>query len=273
MLHLNSNNSVETQMNDNEQSKPEKEGWGRWLPLAIFAALVAIIAFSGVYKALSIEALVGNYAQLQSYILENFLIAIALYALIYIVAVALSFPAAWVLTIAGGIFFGWWLAGFTTIVAATIGASILFWITSSSLGAHLRESAGAFVQKLRAGMQEDAVSYMLFLRLVPTFPFTLINIVPAILGVPFKTFAWTTLVGIAPGTFAYSYAGEGLASLVQAQSRAFADCMANSGENCGVSLAPSDLITTELLIAFSVLGLVSLLPIIVKRIRANKVAS
>ncbi|MGJ8527457.1 TVP38/TMEM64 family protein [Maritalea sp.] len=260
-------------MKNSEQQKSSTKSWSRWVPLAIFGVLIAAIAFSGAYKVLSVEALVGNYEQLQSYISDNFLLAIALYALIYITAVALSFPAAWVLTIAGGIFFGWWLAGFTTIFAASIGASILFWIASSSLGAHLRESAGGFVQKLRAGMQEDAISYMLFLRLVPAFPFTLVNIVPAILGVPFRIFFWTTLAGIAPGTFAYSYAGEGLASLVQAQSRAFADCMAANGTDCGISLAPSDLITTELLIAFSVLGLVSLLPIVIKRLRANKVAS
>ncbi len=256
-------------MKNTEQAKSSNRSWTRWAPLAIFGILVAAIAFSGAYKFLSVETLVSNYAQLKSYISDKFLLAIALYVLIYIAAVALSFPAAWVLTIAGGIFFGWWLSGITTIFAATIGASILFWIASSSLGAHLRDSAGGIVQKLRKGIQEDAISYMLFLRLVPAFPFTLVNIVPAILGVPFRVFFWTTFVGIGPGTFAYAYAGEGLASLVEAQSRAFDDCMAANGANCGVSLAPSDLVTTELLIAFSALGLVSLLPILIKRFRVN----
>jgi len=245
----------------------------RWLPLATFALIVGIVASTGAYKVLSFEALLENFEALKTYIGQNLSLSIALYGLIYVVAVALSFPAAWVLTIAGGIFFGWWIAGIVTIFSATLGAAILFWIASTSLGEHLRESAGPFVQKLRKGMQEDAINYMFFLRLVPAFPFTLVNIVPAILGVPFRIFFWTTLIGIAPGTFAYAYAGEGIRSIVEAQAIAFADCKQASAANCGVSLSPGDLITPELLIAFSALGLVSLLPIVIKRLRANNATS
>jgi len=245
----------------------------RWMPLIIFLALIAVFATSGAYKSISFEALVSNYSQLKTFVADNLLLGVLAYALIYIVAVALSFPAAWVLTIAGGIFFGWWIAGMVTVVSATIGASILFWIASTSFGAHLRDSAGPFVQKIRKGMQDDAVNYMLFLRLVPAFPFTLVNIVPAILGVPFSIFFWTTLVGIGPGTFAYSYAGEGLASIVEAQASTFAKCVAAGTAECGVSFSPSDLVTPELLIAFSALGLVSLLPIVIKRFVANNSAN
>lgn len=245
----------------------------RWAPLAIFVILIAVIASTGAYKALSFGALVENFGVLRSYIGDNFWPAIAIYGALYVVAVALSFPAAWVLTIAGGIFFGWWVAGLVTIFSATMGASILFWITSTSLGAQMRDSAGPFVQKIRKGMQDDAVNYMLFLRLVPAFPFTLVNIVPAILGVPFKVFFWTTLFGIAPGTFAYAYAGEGVTSIVEAQATAFAACTSANAATCGVSLAPSDLLTPQLLIAFSALGLVSLMPIVIKRFRANNATS
>lgn len=256
-------------MQHQQDNAPRSKTLRRWLPLAAFAVLIALIAATGAYKVLSFGALVENYGALQSYIAENFWQAIALYALIYIVAVALSFPAAWVLTVSGGIFFGWWITGFATIISATLGAAILFWITSTSLGAQLRESAGPFVQKIRKNMQDDAINYMLFLRLVPAFPFTLVNIVPAILGVPFKIFFWTTLFGIAPGTFAYAYAGVGVASLVEAQAIAFTNCMTTVGSGCGFSLAPGDLVTPQLLIAFTALGLVSLMPIVIKRFRAN----
>lgn len=245
----------------------------RWLPLAVFALIVGVFAATGAYRVLSFEALLENFNALQTFIAQNLGLSVGIFGLIYVVAVALSFPAAWVLTIAGGIFFGWWIAGFVTIFSATVGASILFWIASTSLGEHLRESAGPFVQKLRKGMQDDAVNYMFFLRLVPAFPFTLVNIVPAILGVPFGIFFWTTLVGIAPGTFAYAYAGEGIRSLVEAQSVAFTDCTQAALDNCGVSLSPGDLVTTELIIAFSALGLISLLPIVIKRLRANNATS
>jgi len=257
-----------------QQNNPQsRRNLRRWLPLIAFAILVAIIALTGAYKVLSFEVLVENYGSLNAYIADNFWLAVLMYGLIYIVVVALSFPAAWVLTISGGIFFGWWVSGIVTIIAATLGASILFWITSTSLGAQMRESAGPFVQKIRKGMQDDAVNYMLFLRLVPAFPFTLINIVPAILGVSFPIFFWTTLFGIAPGTFAYAYAGEGIASLVEAQASAFALCKEANQSNCGVSFAPSDLVTPELLIAFSALGFVSIMPIVIKRFRTNNAAS
>lgn len=244
----------------------------QWLPLGILILLFGVFTFTGTYKLLSFEALIENYANLDRYIAENFWPAVLVYTAIYIVAVAMSFPAAWVLTIAGGIFFGWWIAGILTIFAATLGASVTFWIASTSLGEQLRLNAGGFIKKMRDGMQENAVSYMLFLRLVPAFPFALINIAPAVLGVPFTVFFWTTLVGIAPGTFAYAYAGEGLASLAAAQSVAYIECQASAATNCGVSLMPSDLVTPELLIAFSALGLVSLLPIVIKRKKSKNAA-
>jgi uncharacterized membrane protein YdjX (TVP38/TMEM64 family) len=116
------------------------------------------------------------------------------------------------------------------------------------------------------GFREDATSYLLFLRLTPLFPFWLVNAVPAILGVNFVTFAWTTFVGIIPGTVAFGFAGEGLRSIVA--DRAVA-CMAGI-DPCGQPLAAGDLVTTEILIAFALLGLVSLLPVLLRRVRRGK---
>lgn len=115
------------------------------------------------------------------------------------------------------------------------------------------------------GFREDATSYMLFLRLAPVFPFTLINVVPAILGVRLSTFAWTTFVGIIPGVTAYAFAGEGLRSIVSERAAA----CAIDQPPCGTALSPADLVTKEILIAFALLGVVSLLPVVLKRLRRS----
>lgn len=245
----------------------------RWAPVAVLLLVIVLFSVSGLYRYLTFETLVANYASLKAFVTDNIVMAVALYVALYIVAVAFSFPAAWLLTVASGIFFPWWVAGLATVIGATLGASVLYWVASTSFGAHLRESAGPLVSKVRDGINENAVSYLLFLRFVPLFPFMLVNIVPAILGVPFITYFWTTLVGIAPGTFAYTYAGAGIASVVEAQADAFAQCDQTGQADCGVSLAPGDLVTSELLIAFTLLGLVSLLPIVIKHFMAKRAAN
>ncbi|WP_424982248.1 TVP38/TMEM64 family protein [Maritalea sp. S77] len=241
----------------------------RWLPVALLLIIIAILYFTGSYKWLSIEALVQNYSAMVQFVTDYLLVAVLIYMVFYAAAVALSFPAAWVLTVSGGLLFGWWIAGLATIFAATLGASILFFIAKTSLGEHMRENAKGYIQKMRDGFQKDSVSYMFFLRLTPVFPFTLVNIVPGILGVPFGIYFWTTLVGIAPGSFAYAYAGEGLDSIVRAQADAYEACVAAGNATCGISLKVGNIITTDLLIALGALGVASLIPIIVKRLRKS----
>lgn len=242
----------------------------RWLPLALLIIIVLALYFSGTYRWISVEALVQNYTRMSQFVAEHLLWALLIYMLFYAVAVALSFPAAWVLTVSGGLLLGWWIAGLATIFAATVGASVLYFIARTSLGEHMRENAKGYIQKMRDGFQKDAVNYMFFLRLTPVFPFTLVNIAPGILGVPFSIFFWTTLVGIAPGTFAYAYAGEGLDSIVMAQAEAYEVCVAAGNTPCGISLKLGNIITTDLLIALAALGLAALIPIIIKRLRKTR---
>ena len=118
--------------------------------------------------------------------------------------VALSLPGGAVLTLAGGFLFGWFIGGVASIIGATIGATIVFLIARSTIGDALAARAGPFLSRFRQGFQQDAFSYLLFLRLVPIFPFWLVNLAPGLLGVGFGTYVATTLLGIVPGTFAYS---------------------------------------------------------------------
>lgn len=257
-------------MSSNEPNSPETRPtspWRRWLPLAVLVAAIAAFFAAGLDRYFTFAALADNYAALKAFVADQWLTAMLAFAAVYIVSTALSLPLGAVLTIGGGLLFGWWQNALIVIFAATVGASILFWIAKTSIGEFLKERAGPRLQKLRKGFQEDEVNYMLFLRLVPAFPFALVNFAPGVLGVSFFTYFWTTLVGIAPGTAAYSFAGEGLASVIERQAEMRESCLAAGGDDCGFSLDPSALVTPQLLIAFAALGVVALIPPVVKRLR------
>ena len=114
-------------------------------------------------------------------------------------------------------------------MAATIGATMVFLIARTALGETLSARAGPWLAKLSDGFKEDALSYLLFLRLVPAFPFWFVNIAPAVLGVPLKTYVIGTFFGIIPATFAFASAGAGLDSVVVAAKPEYAACVAEGG--------------------------------------------
>jgi uncharacterized membrane protein YdjX (TVP38/TMEM64 family) len=244
----------------------------RYLPLALLAVAMLVAWQTGLHRYLSLEALVEHRAALDTLVAENLVLALAAFALVYVVTVALSLPGASFLTIAGGLLFGWLVGGTVTVLAATIGATLIFLIASTSLGETLRARAGPSLDRLAKGFEEDAFHYLLFLRLVPVFPFWLVNLAPAFLGVPLRTYVVATLVGIVPGTFAFAVVGAGLGSVVDAQEAAYRDCLAAdpSGGTCSLSLDPGSLITPGLLAAFAALGVVALIPVAVRKLRGRR---
>jgi uncharacterized membrane protein YdjX (TVP38/TMEM64 family) len=239
----------------------------RYLPLVVLLLALVAIWYSGLTRYLSFEFLLQSRADLDRLIASNLPLALLIYAGAYILVVALSVPGALVLTIAGGFLFGGWTSGAITVVAATIGATLVFLAARTSLGQTLAHRAGPWMERLRAGFTEEAASYMLFLRLVPVFPFWLVNLAPALLGVSLRTFVWTTLVGILPGTFAYSLAGAGIDSVAAAQQQAYDACIQAGRESCTLSISPQQLVTRELILAFAAIGLVALIPVAVKKLR------
>lgn len=238
----------------------------RWGPLLALAALI-LLAFSfGWHEQISLSNLIRNRAAMHSYVAENFWFAVLSYTGVYIAATALLFPAASLITIAGGLVFGAVLATTLTVIGATIGATLLFLVVRTSLGSMLSERAGPFLAKLSDGFKENAFSYLLFLRLVPAFPFWLINVAPAFFGVPASTYVIATAIGIVPGTFAYALLGEGLDSIILAQEMANPGC-ADAG-TCEIDLSAA--ITPQIIAAIVGLVVVSILPIAVKKWRAKK---
>jgi uncharacterized membrane protein YdjX (TVP38/TMEM64 family) len=241
-----------------------------WPLIALLGAMVFVFAM-GWHRYLTIAALGENRDSLRAFIEAHKLFSLAAFVALYAVAVALSVPGGAVLTIAGGFLFGWLLGGAAAVVAATIGATALFLIARSTLGTLLAARAGPWLSRFRQGFQEDAFSYLLFLRLVPIFPFWLVNLAPGLLGVGLTTYVITTFLGIIPGTFAFALAGSGLDSVIAAQQASYQSCLAKAGpegpESCSYSLEPGALLTKELIVGLVALGLVALVPVAVKWIR------
>ncbi|ODA65977.1 TVP38/TMEM64 family inner membrane protein YdjZ [Methyloligella halotolerans] len=197
---------------------------------------------------------------------SHWVLTVALYIVLYAASVALSVPGGAVLTLAGGFLFGWLWGGVAAVVGATLGAVIVYVATRSALRNLLLDRLeDTRLDRFRKGFGENAFSYLLFLRVVPVFPFWLVNLVPGPLGVSFRTYTLATLIGIIPGTFAFSIAGAGLDSVIAAQgARCAAEGMPR--ENC-LHFDATSIFTPELIVGFIALGVLALVPVLVKRYR------
>lgn len=243
-------------------------GLRKWLPVLALAAITAVAYTMGWHRLLSLKTIGLNYEGLKTYIAAHTALSLVIYITAYAAIIALSLPVGLLMTVAGGLLFGWQIGAPAAVFGATLGAAIVFKIVTSSFGETLARKAGPFVAKLRDGFQENALSYLLFLRLVPAFPFVVVNLVPALLGVRLSTFIIGTGIGIIPGTTAFSLAGSGLGSVIEAQNAAYKACLATAPANpqtaCPYSIDLTQIVTRELIWAGVALGVVALIPVAIK---------
>ncbi|MDJ0930012.1 TVP38/TMEM64 family protein [Breoghania sp.] len=235
----------------------------RWGLLVVLAGLMAVGFVLGWHKYLTLSELIRNRALLADMVEQNLALTVTVYCLVYVAAVALSFPGASLLTMAGGLLFGAFAGGTMTDFAATLGAVIIFLVARTSFGHTFSDRAGPMMKRLAKGLREDAFNYLFFLRLTPIFPFWLVNAAPALVNVPLCTYTLATFIGILPGTYAYVFLGSDLDSLIAAQEKADPGCAAQG--TCQID--PSALITCEMIVA---LGLVSLIPVGAKKLRRKR---
>ncbi len=186
-----------------------------WIGLGLVAALLAL-RFTGLGELLSLDTLARHRGALTGFVSANWLLAAGAFVLAYAAAVALSVPGAVILTLSGGFLFGALAGTALTVVAATIGATLVFLLARRIFGADALDRLGPVAQRLAAGLRRDAGPYLLVLRLVPLFPFFLVNLVPAFAGVRLPIFVVTTLIGILPATAVFSLAGAGLGAVLDA---------------------------------------------------------
>lgn len=240
-----------------------RAGWW-WAGAAAAIAAAAIAARVYGLDDLGLAALAQRRADLAAAVAARPAAAALAYLAVYIAATAAALPGAALLTVAGGLLFGPYVGAALAVTGATAGACALFLAASTSLGRSLRARAGGRLTRLMEGFQRDQTSYLLVLRLAAVFPFWLVNLGAAAAGARLSTFAWTTLVGVAPGAFAFALAGAGLDRAIIALQRAEAACGA---PGCAGRLSLSALLSRELLIAGALIGLLALAPMLWRRLR------
>ena len=227
----------------------KNKGLKKFIPILLILSGVVIFFAMGWHQYLSFEAIAANRGALMSWSEANPVLAIATYMAVYTVVVALSLPGAVWMSLGGAFIFGTLINSIAAVFAATLGATIIFLATRTAFADLARAKAGSTLLKLEDGFNKNAFNYLLFLRLVPLFPFWLVNIVPALLGVRLGTYVVATFFGIIPGTVVFSSVGAGLGHVFDA------------GEmpDLGIIFEP------QIIIPIIALALLSLIPVIYNR--------
>jgi uncharacterized membrane protein YdjX (TVP38/TMEM64 family) len=223
----------------------------RLLPLLALLVGLGLFFVFGLQDQLSCAALRDNRAWLDGWVDAHLALAVVAFMVAYAAIVALSVPGAVVMTVAGGFLFGTIGATAMVIVAATAGATALFLAARTVFRDLLEPRAGPWLARLQRGFAANELSYLLVLRLVPLFPFFVVNLVPAFLGVRLRNFVLATFFGIIPGTLVFTSIGAGLGSIVDA------------GEACSAS----QVLRPEVLVPLLGLALLALAPVAYKHLR------
>lgn len=236
------------------EPSPRRPLWRRFLPVGVLAGAIALAFAFGLDEYLSYQALCDNSDQLVAWVAEYGFVASLVYILVYTVVVALSLPGATFMTLAGGFMFGAAGATIYTVIGATFGATLIFLAAKTALGDVLYRKAGPGIRRMEDGFRENALSYLLVLRLIPLFPFWLVNLVPAFLGVRLRTYVLGTFIGIIPGTFVFCLAGAGLGDVLR---------------TCA-EFSIGSILTPTMIAALVGLAILALLPIVYKKLRKGQ---
>jgi uncharacterized membrane protein YdjX (TVP38/TMEM64 family) len=257
------------EINPAQRSSERTPALARLIPLGAILTLMVFAVAMGWHRQLSFETLVRHRSAVEELVAAHRVMAILTFMAAYAAAVALSFPGAALLTVTGGAIFGTLIGGFAALAAATVGATIIFLIAKYAFSCvagwgWTRAAAG----KVAAGFHKDAFCYLLFLRLVPLFPFWLVNLIAAPAGIAPVPFAIATALGIMPATFAFAFFGAGLSGAVAAQQSAYEACVAAGNAGCHLDFDLQAAITPELVGGLVILGLFALIAPVGRRCSA-----
>jgi uncharacterized membrane protein YdjX (TVP38/TMEM64 family) len=233
---------------DGAAKAPRSRPVARLLPLLVLLVGLGLFFAFGLQERLTCAALRDNRAWLDGWVAAHFALAVIVFMAAYAAAVALSVPGAVVMTVAGGLLFGTLPATAMVVAAATAGATALFLAARTVFRGLLEPRAGPWLARLQRGFAANELSYLLVLRLVPLFPFFVVNLVPAFLGVRLRTFVLATFIGIIPGTLVFAGIGAGLGGIVDA------------GDSCSAS----QVLRPAVLIPLLALALLALAPVAYK---------
>ncbi len=226
----------------------------RLLLLTVIMAIIAGLWAADVSQYLSYQGLVDNEAALKQAVAGAPLVAALADMGVDVLGVAFFFARAGLVWVGRGVMFGTWQGGLLIVTSATIGASLLFLAARYLIGDVLRARAGPALQKFEQSFNRDAVSYLLAMRLLPVFPFFIVNLGASLVGVRFGIFVATTFIGIIPGTFVFASIGNGISVVLQEGAQ----------PNLSVVTRP------EIILPLAGLAILSLLPVVWRRLSPNR---
>ena len=218
------------------------------LLLVLFLAAIIAVRLSSLGSVLTFDNLKHHREELLLLVRGHYTFSIILFVLLYIVVTALSVPGAVVLTLGGGFLYGTAPATLYVNLGATTGAVLAFLSARYLLGQQLQNKYQKQLDRFNREMETEGWRYLLTLRLIPIFPFFLINFLSGLTRVRLRTFAWTTALGIIPGTIVFAYAGSQVGSI-------------NS---------TADILSPKVIMAFLLLACFALFPAVLSRIKAAR---
>jgi uncharacterized membrane protein YdjX (TVP38/TMEM64 family) len=220
----------------------------RIILLIVFLAVIIAIRYSPAGTILTFDNLKQHRNALLSFVQDNYGLSVIFYMVTYMCTTAFSIPGAVILTLAGGFLFGTVIATVYINIGATAGATLAFLSARYLLGARLQEKYQSQLIKFNIELEKNGAQYLLTLRFIPVFPFFLINFLSGLTKISIKTFVWTTSIGIIPGTVVYAFAGQQI----------------------GLISSLSEILSPNVIIAFILLAIFAIMPVIINRIKSSK---
>jgi len=232
------------------ENKPTRSASGalKLLILILFIGGLAAFFLLGGDQYLTLETIKNNRDALLQYTGAHYGLMVLLTVAVYTLSTALSIPGALLLSLTVGFLFGRWTGTLIIMFSASLGATLVFLAARYLFAEAAQRRMGNMARKIIAGFERNAFNYLLFLRLVPVFPFWLVNLVPAFTPMKARSYFLATAIGITPGTFVF----------------------ANLGQSLGRIDRLDQLMSREALISLALLGAFSLIPVFFKKSRPEK---
>ncbi len=217
--------------------------WGKILTGCVLLAGIGAFFYFDLGQFLSLDALKANRDTLLQYTNTHYELAVVFFILIYILQTAFSLPGGAILTLTGGFLFGSILGTVYVNLGATAGATLAFLAARYLLRDWVEHKFGDRLGTIQEGFANNAFSYLMTLRLIPAFPFFLVNLVSGLTRVNVGTYMLATSIGIIPGSFVFAFAGRQL----------------------GTINSLSEIASPPVLLAFTLLGLLALMPVVYRK--------
>ncbi len=233
------------------QKNPVKKSTGKWVILGLILSGIAAFVFFDLGQYITLASLKENKDALKIYTQENYALTVILFIAIYAIQTGLSLPGATILTLAGGFLFGTFFGALIVNLGATSGAALAFMVARYLFRDSIEKKFGLRLAGIQSGFEHNGFNYLLTLRLIPLFPFFLVNLASGMTRIKLSTYIAATAIGILPGSIVYT----------------------NAGKQLGQINSLKDIATPGVLGAFVLLGLLSLVPVFYNKYKKSSAAA